>query len=164
MRVRAWRSSKTTGFEIFAVVRHGSGFVQSGFCEVAMSAQRHYCARRPHRTLKIQDSIPSSASSVVIQPASRLHVRAKTRRVRPHQTRAQTTLRDRGGDWTYEGTRSSRPLLSLRGRAGDAANVILSAIGYNLRLVLAWLRMILRLLLLLALQMFAIQPAFKPAS
>src|SRR5262249_26487298 len=48
----------------------------------------------------------------------------------------------------------------LRGRAGDAANVILSAIGYNLRLVLAWLRMILRLLLLLALQMFAIQPAF----
>src|SRR5215813_8692821 len=52
----------------------------------------------------------------------------------------------------------------LKGRAGDAANVILSAIGYNLRLVLAWLRMILRLLLLLALQMFAIQPAFKPAS
>jgi transposase, IS5 family len=52
----------------------------------------------------------------------------------------------------------------FRGRAGDAANVILSAIGYNLRLVLAWLRMILRLLLLLALQMFAIQPAFKPAS
>ena len=52
----------------------------------------------------------------------------------------------------------------LRGRAGDAANVILSAIGYNLRLVLAWLRMILRLLLLLALHTFAVQPAFKPAS
>jgi hypothetical protein len=32
----------------------------------------------------------------------------------------------------------------LKGRAGDAANVILSAVGYNLRLVLAWLRMILR--------------------
>jgi DNA-binding transcriptional LysR family regulator len=31
------------------------GFVQSGFYEVAIShsAQRHYCARRPHRTLKI---------------------------------------------------------------------------------------------------------------
>src|SRR5262250_4008399 len=28
----------------------------------------------------------------------------------------------------------------LKGRAGDAANVILSAVGYNLRLVLAWLR------------------------
>ena len=31
----------------------------------------------------------------------------------------------------------------LKGRAGDAANVILSAVGYNLRLVLAWLRIIL---------------------
>ena len=28
----------------------------------------------------------------------------------------------------------------LKGRAGDAANAILSAVGYNLRLVLAWLR------------------------
>ena len=32
----------------------------------------------------------------------------------------------------------------LKGRDGDAANAILSAIGHNLRLVLAWLRMILR--------------------
>ena len=30
----------------------------------------------------------------------------------------------------------------LKGRAGDAANVILSAVGYNLRLVLAWLRIL----------------------
>jgi len=52
----------------------------------------------------------------------------------------------------------------LKGRAGDAANVILSAIGYNLRLVFAWLRMILRLVLLVALQTFAIQRAFKSAS
>jgi len=37
VRVRASRSSKTTGFEIFAVARHGSGFVQSGFCEVALT-------------------------------------------------------------------------------------------------------------------------------
>ena len=36
--------------------------------------------------------------------------------------------------------------------------------GRTVAIVLAWLRMILRLLLLLALQMFAIQPAFKPAS
>ena len=28
----------------------------------------------------------------------------------------------------------------LKGRAGDAANVILSAIGHNFRRVLAWLR------------------------
>jgi IS5 family transposase len=32
-------------------------------------------------------------------------------------------------------------------RDGDAANVVLSAVGHNLRLVLAWLRMPLRLIL-----------------
>jgi hypothetical protein len=51
-----------------------------------------------------------------------------------------------------------------KGRAGDAANVILSAVGYNLRLVLAWLRMILRVVLLALLHIFAIQPTLKPAS
>jgi hypothetical protein len=35
----------------------------------------------------------------------------------------------------------------LKGRDGDAANVVLSAVGHNLRLVLAWLRMLLRLIL-----------------
>jgi len=34
----------------------------------------------------------------------------------------------------------------LKGRAGDAANAVLTATGYNLRLVLAWLRMLLRLI------------------
>jgi transposase, IS5 family len=36
----------------------------------------------------------------------------------------------------------------LKGRNGDAANVILSAIGHNLRRVLAWLRALLRMILL----------------
>src|SRR5262249_27793026 len=36
----------------------------------------------------------------------------------------------------------------LKGRAGDAINVILSAVGYNLRLVLAWMRIFLRSVLL----------------
>jgi IS5 family transposase len=35
----------------------------------------------------------------------------------------------------------------LHGREGDAANAILSAVGHNFRLILAWLRMFLRLLL-----------------
>jgi hypothetical protein len=35
----------------------------------------------------------------------------------------------------------------LKGATGDAANAILTAVGYNLRLVLAWLRMLLRLIL-----------------
>src|SRR5262249_50570310 len=42
----------------------------------------------------------------------------------------------------------------LKGRAGDAANAILSAVGYNLRLVFAWLRIILRVILLALLQTF----------
>jgi transposase, IS5 family len=35
----------------------------------------------------------------------------------------------------------------LKGCAEDAANAILSAVGYNLRLVLAWLRILLCLIL-----------------
>src|SRR5436190_11755598 len=52
----------------------------------------------------------------------------------------------------------------LKGRQGDAANVILTAVGYNLRLVLAWLRMILRFILIAILSAFAIHPALKSAS
>ena len=44
----------------------------------------------------------------------------------------------------------------LKGRDGDAANAILSAVGHNFRLILAWLRMLLRLLL------GAILAAFMP--
>jgi hypothetical protein len=53
--------------------------------------------------------------------ASHLHLRPNPRALR-HQTRAQTALRDRGGDRTYKGRRSSRRCY-LKGRAGDAANV-----------------------------------------
>ena len=35
----------------------------------------------------------------------------------------------------------------LKGRAGDAANVVLSAVGHNFRRVLAWLRELLDLFL-----------------
>jgi transposase, IS5 family len=51
----------------------------------------------------------------------------------------------------------------LKGRAGDAANTVLSAIGYNLRLLLAWLRMILRLVLLTLVQTFAARSGLKSA-
>ncbi len=40
----------------------------------------------------------------------------------------------------------------LKGRAGDAANVILSAVGYNFRRILAWLRALWCLLLIALLQ------------
>jgi transposase, IS5 family len=52
----------------------------------------------------------------------------------------------------------------LKGRAGDAANAILSAVGYNLRLVLAWLRVLLCLILVTITRAFSSQPALKPAS
>ena len=52
----------------------------------------------------------------------------------------------------------------LKGAAGDAANVILSGVGHNLRLVLAWLRLLLRLILLALCQALALAPAFKSAS
>jgi IS5 family transposase len=52
----------------------------------------------------------------------------------------------------------------LKGRAGDAANAILTAVGYNFRLVLAWLRQLLLLILAALLNLHEGQPAFKSAS
>jgi transposase, IS5 family len=52
----------------------------------------------------------------------------------------------------------------LKGRDGDAANAILTAVGHNLRRVLAWLRMILRLSLVALRRIFASLPAIKAAS
>jgi IS5 family transposase len=51
----------------------------------------------------------------------------------------------------------------LKGRAGDAANTVLSAVGYNLRLVLAWLKLLLRLILSAVLQTCAIRSSLKAA-
>jgi len=51
----------------------------------------------------------------------------------------------------------------LKGRTGDAANAILSAVGYNLRLVLAWLRMFLRIILLAPIQPFSARSVLKSA-
>src|SRR5215471_9479604 len=52
----------------------------------------------------------------------------------------------------------------LKGREGDAANVILTAVGHNLRLVLAWLRILLRLILLALSKGRPLAPAFRPLS
>jgi IS5 family transposase len=51
-----------------------------------------------------------------------------------------------------------------KGREGDAANVILSAVGFNLRLVLAWLRTLMRLVLLVLSRTFAVLPSVRWAS
>ncbi len=52
----------------------------------------------------------------------------------------------------------------LKGRDGDAANAILSAVGYNFRLVLAWLRIVLSLILLTLSRAFAVQLLLTRAS
>jgi transposase, IS5 family len=51
----------------------------------------------------------------------------------------------------------------LKGRAGDAANAILSATGHNLRRVLAWLKAFLRPILMALLATFPVQSALNPA-
>ena len=52
----------------------------------------------------------------------------------------------------------------LKGREGDAANAVLTAVGHNLRLVLAWLRLLLRLILLAMWRALAVPNALKWAS
>jgi IS5 family transposase len=51
----------------------------------------------------------------------------------------------------------------LKGTAGDAANAILTAVGRNLHLVLAWLRILLRLILAALWRAFAAHPGLKLA-
>src|SRR4249920_498838 len=49
----------------------------------------------------------------------------------------------------------------LKGRDGDAANTILTAVGHNLRLVLAWLRALLRLIVAALRSVFPIQSMLR---
>jgi transposase, IS5 family len=51
----------------------------------------------------------------------------------------------------------------LKGRDGDAANAILTAVGYNFRLLLAWLRALLRLILIVIRRSVPIQSALRSA-
>jgi len=51
----------------------------------------------------------------------------------------------------------------LKGRAGDAANAILSAVGYNFRRILAWVRALLRFFLIAIPRLFIIRSALNPA-
>jgi IS5 family transposase len=51
----------------------------------------------------------------------------------------------------------------LKGRVGDAANAILSAVGYNFRRILAWLRVLLRLFLIALVRLLISRSAHNPA-
>jgi transposase, IS5 family len=52
----------------------------------------------------------------------------------------------------------------LKGRAGDAANVILSAVGYNIRRIPAWLRALWCLFLIALIPTFNDPPTLNSAS
>jgi IS5 family transposase len=52
----------------------------------------------------------------------------------------------------------------LKGSDGGAANVILRAVGHNLRRVLAWLSRLLRFILLTLCRAISLTPALKWAS
>jgi IS5 family transposase len=52
----------------------------------------------------------------------------------------------------------------LKGTAGDAANAILTAVGHNFRLVLAWLRILLCLILAALRSALAAHAGIKSAS
>ncbi len=54
-------------------------------------------------------------------------------------------------------------MFSALPRAGDVANAILSAVGYNFRRILAWLR-VLRQILKALLRYFIVLPSLKLAS
>jgi IS5 family transposase len=52
----------------------------------------------------------------------------------------------------------------LKDRAGDAANAILSAVGYNFRRILAWLKALLRRFLIAILRLLISRSTLTPAS
>jgi hypothetical protein len=78
-----------------------------------------------------------------IKPASRLHLRSEARRIR-RELRRRSAIEAVIGHMKTEGHLGR---CYLKGMAGDAANAILTAVGHNLRLVLAWLRILLCLIL-----------------
>ena len=96
------------------------------------------------------------------EPAPHLHLRPEARRVRRHQARAATPLRHRAGDRPSQGE-GHLGRCYLKGRAGDAANAILSAVGHNFRRILAWLRVLLCLFLIAILRLLISRSALNPA-
>ena len=52
----------------------------------------------------------------------------------------------------------------LKARTGDAANAILSAVGYNFRRILAWLRILFPLFLIAIMRLLLNRSALNPTS
>jgi len=76
------------------------------------------------------------------------------------RTRAASSSPDRSAACSAS---SSANCDAEKGRAGDAANAILTAVGYNFRRILAWLGALLRLFLIAILRTFIIRSALNSA-
>ncbi|MCS3764837.1 IS5 family transposase [Bradyrhizobium centrosematis] len=104
----------------------------------------------PRRSPAVRSSRPTSIRDIAADtqnPPSRLLSGPEARRVRRHQARAAAPLPIEPiiGHLKAEGHLGR---CYLKGRAGDAANVVLSAVGHNFRRILAWLRELLCLFMI----------------
>src|SRR6516165_3169058 len=96
-------------------------FCTPGRCPaILMTATRWAPSSKPLRGSPAARSsvLMSTRDTAATMPQTRAasSSQAKTRGLRPHQTRADAALRHRGGDRTYESRGPSRPLLSQRSR------------------------------------------------
>ena len=100
--------------------------------------------RGPKSSQAVRWSAPMSTRATAVtkrRTTPCLHLRSEARRVRRHQARATTSIRIEAaiGHMKNDGHLGR---CYLKGRDGDAANAILTAVGYNFRLLLAWLRIL----------------------
>ena len=95
------------------------------------------------------------------QSAPLLRLRSETRRLRDHQARTAPPF-GREAVIGHMKTDGHLGRCYLKGREGDAAaNVILTAVGYNLRLFLTWLSSLLGFILLGLCRALTVTPALK---
>ena len=96
-------------------------------------------------------------------PFAHLHLRPEARRlpVIKRELRRRSAIEPIIGHLKAEGHLGR---CYLKGRAGDAANVVLSAVGHNFRRILAWLREPLYLFLVQLWRTLAAQPPLNSAS
>jgi transposase, IS5 family len=188
-RQRGW---KLYSFHAPGDPEHRKGQVQRALRVRRQGLHRHHQRPRPRRPVRaatprrvtydghtLRDVIKDTQNSPAVrssaatsirataamtgESAPHLHLRPEARRVRYHQTRIATPIRNRAviGHLKAEGHLGR---CYLKGRAGDATNAPFSAIGYNLRRILALLRDLLRLFLIALLRLLTTRSALNPAS
>jgi transposase, IS5 family len=149
------------------VVLHGHGAARQPYdghtLGAIIEATERLTGRAIARSSALVSTRDTAATILSIRAASSSPDRSAG--LRCHQAQTATSLRRRSCNRTPQDRWSPRSLLSqVKGRDGDAANAILSAAGYNLRLVLVWLRALWPLILVAFLQACPTQTELKSAS